>query len=93
MIRYIIDTILAMLLMLTGCTGAGTAGNDEADMEKTKAVLVIECNENVFYADFEDNSSAKAFSSKLESGSIEVDMHDYGSFEKVGVLPLDDRKE
>ena len=44
-------------------------------------------NENVFYADFEDNSSAKAFSSKLESGSIEVDMHDYGSFEKVGALP------
>ena len=87
MIRYIIDAILAMLLMLTGCTGVGTAGNDEADMEKTKAVLVIECNENVFYADFEDNSSAKAFSSKLESGSIEVDMHDYGSFEKVGALP------
>ncbi|MBE6016819.1 MAG: hypothetical protein E7233_04295 [Lachnospiraceae bacterium] len=42
-----------------------------------------------FHADFEDNSSAKALVEKLKEGPITVDMHDYGSFEKVGPLPWD----
>ena len=35
----------------------------------------------------EDNSSADAFTDLLEKGDITVDLHDYGSFEKVGALP------
>ena len=34
-----------------------------------------------------DNSSATAFNELLKKGPLTVDMHDYGSFEKVG--PLD----
>ena len=49
--------------------------------------LVIEANGNILYADLEDHSSAKALVEKLNSGGIEVDMHDYGGFEKVGSLP------
>ena len=37
-------------------------------------------------ADFEDNSSAKAFAEKLSGGAITVSMSDYGNFEKVGTL-------
>ena len=33
-----------------------------------------------------DNSSATAFYQLLEKGPVTVDMHDYGSFEKVGPL-------
>ena len=33
-----------------------------------------------------DNSSATAFYQLLEKGPLTVDMHDYGSFEKVGPL-------
>ena len=33
-----------------------------------------------------DNSSATAFYELLKKGSLTVDMHDYGSFEKVGSL-------
>lgn len=33
-----------------------------------------------------DNSSAKAFYELLKKGPLTVDMHDYGSFEKVGSL-------
>lgn len=50
-------------------------------------VLVIKVGEKLFYANLEDNSSAKALVEKLNSGPITVDMHDYGSFEKVGELP------
>lgn len=54
---------------------------------RNTCVLVIEVGEKIFYANLEDNSSAKALIEKLNSGPITVDMHDYGSFEKVGSLP------
>ena len=54
---------------------------------RTVPTLVIEANGKVFYAALEDNPSAQALIEKLNSGDIEVDMHDYGSFEKVGPLP------
>ena len=41
----------------------------------------------VFYADLEDNSSAEAFLELLSTGELEVQLHDYGNFEKVGPLP------
>ncbi len=34
-----------------------------------------------------DNSSAKAFYELLQKSPVEVEMHDYGSFEKAGPLP------
>jgi hypothetical protein len=42
---------------------------------------------NTLTATLADNSSAKAFYTLLQKGSVTVDMHDYGSFEKVGPLP------
>lgn len=54
---------------------------------RNTCVLVIEVGEKLFYANLEDNSSAKALIEKLNSGPITVDMHDYGNFEKVGSLP------
>ena len=50
-------------------------------------VLVIEAGDTVMYASFEDNPSAQEFIERLSVESITVDMHDYGSFEKVGTLP------
>ncbi|MBO4299167.1 MAG: hypothetical protein J5998_10230 [Clostridia bacterium] len=49
--------------------------------------LVVEANGTVFYASLEDNSSADALVGKLNSGGIDVQMRDYGHFEKVGPLP------
>ena len=44
----------------------------------------------------ESNSSARAFVELLQSGSLTVDMHDYGGFEKVGplgtTLPTNDER-
>ncbi|MBQ1502347.1 MAG: hypothetical protein IIZ45_07035 [Firmicutes bacterium] len=49
--------------------------------------LVIEANGRVFYASPEDNPSAEAFIENLSHGEIELELHDYGNFEKVGDLP------
>ena len=58
-----------------------------ADAIQPIAVLVIEVNGHTFYADFEPNSSADALKEKLSSGPLEIELHDYGHFEKVGSLP------
>ena len=59
----------------------------EPDAE-SEQLLKIEVNGNTFYADFEDNSSAKALKEKLQAGSLTLEMEDYGGFEKVGDLPF-----
>ena len=66
-----------------------TSPDNLPDALKPVAELVIEANGQQFYADFEDNSSAEALKEKLNSGPVEIDMHDYGGFEKVGPLPWD----
>ena len=50
-------------------------------------VLVIQANDHTFYADPEDNTSVEALIEKLSAEPLELDLHDYGSFEKVGPLP------
>ena len=62
---------------------------EEQHMQAVQPVpeLVIETNGHTFYADFADNSSADAFLEKLNEGPLEVRLHDYGDFEKVGPLP------
>ena len=62
---------------------------DDIETIRQTCVLVIEANGKIFYAHFEDNSSAEALKEKLNSEAITVDMHDYGGFEKVGTLPWD----
>ena len=49
--------------------------------------LKIHVNDTAFTATFEENSSAKAFAEFLTQGDLTLDMHDYGSFEKVADLP------
>ena len=49
--------------------------------------LKIHVNDTTFTATLEENSSAKAFAEFLTQGDLTLDMHDYGSFEKVADLP------
>ena len=49
--------------------------------------LKIRVNDTTFTATFEENSSAKALAEFLQQGEMTLDMHDYGSFEKVADLP------
>ena len=60
---------------------------DLDSLVQSTPTLVIAANDRVFYATLEDNSSSVAFAEKLSFEAIEVEMHDYGNFEKVGPLP------
>ncbi len=69
---------------------AVTDPNEVIDLDEVvepSAVLVIDCGGRIFYADFVDNPSAEAFRDELSHGAIELEMQDYGGFEKVGPLP------
>ncbi len=60
--------------------------SDQAAATSTPT-LVIRANDRTVYATFMDNSSAQALVERLSAGPIEIDLHDYGHFEKVGPLP------
>lgn len=60
---------------------------DSLPLEKADQKLQITVGDTVLTAALADNSSAEAFAELLKQGAVTVDMHDYGSFEKVGELP------
>ena len=60
--------------------------NHEETLTK-KPLLAIKVGRKTFYGRFVDNSSAEALIEKLSYGKINVNLHDYGGFEKIGDLP------
>ena len=95
-----IITVLLTAAILGGCTSGGQQVTDgsivtagQTSIEKTQedmspnAFVTIRVGDQVFSVDLAGNSSADAFFEKLKDGDIEVEMHDYGNFEKVGDLP------
>ncbi len=91
--RYLVMFLTAAAVFLAGCSkGQVMDGPDmvrSTEYIQLNPVLVIKTEEKTFYADLEDNSSAEALIEKLDSEELIVDLHDYGSFEKVGSLPWD----
>ena len=67
-------------------TPGAVPASSSAQME-TPVKLMIHVNDTTFTATLEENSSAKAFAEFLAQGDMTLDMHDYGSFEKVADLP------
>ena len=71
---------------------ACAAGNNTAATTKgalpMKLYIQIDngTNKHTLTATLYDNSSSRALVELLEKGSITIDMHDYGNFEKVGSL-------
>lgn len=66
----------------SGAVPASSSAQTEAPVK-----LKIRVNDTTFTATLEENSSAKAFAEFLTQGNLTLDMHDYGSFEKVADLP------
>lgn len=71
-----------------------TIGEEEEKVNQNQ--FYITAGETVFTAVFSDNSSAEAFKNLIAEKPLTVDMHDYGSFEKVGeigdTLPRNDEQ-
>ena len=75
---------LALLLLLSGF---GSAMATETTVpEGTDRMFYAHVNGSVLPILASDNSSADAFLDFLRTGDITIEMHDYGSFEKVGPL-------
>lgn len=54
--------------------------------ETTVTSVYAHIGDEVLEIELADNSSAEAFVELLEEGDVTIDMHDYGSFEKVGSI-------
>ena len=82
--------VLILLVLLVGCNNMSKNNKKEDDLivKEKEAILVIEVNGNILYAELEDNTSAEKLVEMLDNNPIEIDMEDYGDFEKVGSLPF-----
>ena len=85
--------VLALLLLpCTCCSGVHAA--ETMIQEGTDRMFYAHVNGSVLSILANDNSSADAFLDLLKAGNITIEMHDYGSFEKVGplgaILPRND---
>ena len=64
----------------------GNKGEEVGTMEPVP-IVQVSVGDSFFSINLEGNSSADAFVEKIKSGTLEIDMSDYGGFEKVGNLP------
>ena len=92
---------IATLLLFAACSSDAASSVKPTQLEtqtpkssanssaQTEALvkLKIHVNDTTFTATLEENSSAKAFAEFLAQGDMTLNMHDYGSFEKVADLP------
>ena len=56
--------------------------NKVEDMER----MYIKVNNQILDVELEDNSATKELKEKLKNGDIVIEAHEYGGFEKVGIL-------
>ena len=93
--RRILYIVILLLFAACSSDAASSVKPTQPEIQTPKSsaqteVLVklkIYVNDTTFTATLEENSSAKAFAEFLAQGDLTLDMHDYGSFEKVADLP------
>ena len=82
--------ISVFLLASTACANGsrGIKSSDKGELSDMNISIQItsDSGNHKLTATLADNSSATSFYELLKKGPLTVDMHDYGSFEKVGSL-------
>ena len=82
---------IVAIFLLSACSSDAASSTKPSQPESDKGTvpmkLKIHVNDTTFTATLADNSSAEAFAEFLSQGDLTLDMHDYGSFEKVADLP------
>ena len=78
--------LLASTACANGSKGAKSSDKGELSDMKISIQITSDSGNHKLTATPADNSSATAFYQLLKKGPLTVDMHDYGSFEKVGPL-------
>ncbi len=96
--RKLINSVLFVTLLCSLAACGSKQGGPSADIPPTNINISKDSREEkTIYAYIAgssmaillaDNSSAEAFADLLSNGDITIEMHDYGSFEKVGNLSV-----
>lgn len=84
---FVVSILMLLLVCVSACQAANppqTAGPENTSDGET--MIYAHIGNNTLTIRPERNSSAEAFAELLQGGDITVNMHDYGSFEKVGLL-------
>lgn len=68
----------------TAPEGEKAPGDDPSSTPEEANQMYVQIGDTVWTATLEDNPSVTAWKELLAKGPVSVDMHDYGSFEKVG---------
>lgn len=81
--------LLPIAMLLAGCesqdyTGNTADGSDTGDISEMK--MIVNVNGTEFKATLENNSAVETLVRMIESNPLELDLWDYGGFEKVGAL-------
>ncbi len=86
--------VLMMALSLCSCGGgeSGSAEETGSTVETEAAqqeagLLLLEVNGQTLEADLEDNEAAGALKDLIGEDGLELELEEYGGFEKVGPLP------
>lgn len=85
--KTILLLINLLFLITTACASPVTKNKHGETNMKIKIDITSDSGKHTLTAILENNSSGAAFYELLKKGPVTVDMHDYGSFEKVGSLP------
>lgn len=81
--------LLPIAMLLAGCKSQDYTGNtadDSGTGDISEMKMIVNVNGTEFKATMENNSAAETLMSMIESNPLELDLRDYGGFEKVGSL-------
>lgn len=81
--------MLPIAMLLSGCESQDYTGNtadDSGTGDISEMKMIVNVNGTEFKATLENNSAAETLVSMIESNPLELDLRDYGGFEKVGSL-------
>ena len=93
--KFLICFITLILLSFAGCAQGGKENETDVPQSEEESganreeVMYITVNGNKMKVLLENNASAQALTERLSSGSITINMTDYGDMEKVGELGFD----
>ena len=81
--------LLVLIVFFMTFSVYAASNNQEVLSMKLSISISSDSGNHTLSATLYDNSSSRALVELLQKGPVTIDMHDYGSFEKVGSLPWD----
>ena len=88
-VALMLMVMLPIAMLLAGCESQDYTGNTSDDSgtgDISEMKMIVNVNGTEFKATLENNSAAETLVSMIESNPLELDLRDYGGFEKVGSL-------